>query len=52
MEIRIDLAILRVLRADITMLEVDAIVNAANAHLWMGGGGGGAPRALAPPTPS
>jgi O-acetyl-ADP-ribose deacetylase (regulator of RNase III) len=33
---------LEVAEADITALEVDAIANAANNHLWMGGGVAGA----------
>jgi len=33
---------IEVLEADITALEVDAVVNAANNHLWMGGGVAGA----------
>jgi O-acetyl-ADP-ribose deacetylase (regulator of RNase III) len=33
---------LEVLEGDITALEVDAIANAANNHLWMGGGVAGA----------
>jgi O-acetyl-ADP-ribose deacetylase (regulator of RNase III) len=33
---------LEVVDGDITMLEVDAIANAANNHLWMGGGVAGA----------
>src|SRR5687767_426537 len=32
----------RVVQADITTLAVDAIVNAANSQLWMGGGVAGA----------
>jgi len=42
MEIRIDTTTVRVVQADITTLAVDAIVNAANSHLWMGGGVAGA----------
>ena len=33
---------LEVVEGDITQLEVDAIANAANDHLWMGGGVAGA----------
>lgn len=33
---------LRVVQADIAMLDVDAVVNAANDHLWMGAGVAGA----------
>ncbi len=35
-------AVISVVHADITQLAVDAIVNAANSELWMGGGVAGA----------
>ena len=33
-----------IVRGDITEAEVDAVVNAANAELWMGAGVAGAPK--------
>ena len=33
---------IRIVRADIASLDVDAVVNAANDHLWMGAGVAGA----------
>jgi len=42
MEIRLDQTTIKVLQDDITTLDVDAIVNAANTELWMGGGVAGA----------
>ena len=41
-EHRIRRARIRVVKGDITSLPCDAIVNAANDHLWMGGGVAGA----------
>jgi len=35
-------ATIRLLQGDITEVEADAIVNAANTHLWMGAGVAGA----------
>ncbi|MGH2628515.1 MAG: macro domain-containing protein [Anaerolineales bacterium] len=42
MERRVGDTTVRVVQADITTLDVDAIVNAANTELWMGGGVAGA----------
>jgi len=42
MEVKIGRAGVEVVKGDITDLEVDAIVNAANDHLWMGSGVAGA----------
>lgn len=42
MERTIGQTVVRVVRGDITAAAVEAIVNAANDHLWMGGGVAGA----------
>ena len=36
------MSVVRIVESDITALDVDAIVNAANDHLWMGAGVAGA----------
>ncbi len=36
------MAVIRIVQQDLATLDVDAVVNAANDHLWMGGGVAGA----------
>lgn len=42
MQIRINKSMIEIQQGDITALDVDAVVNAANDHLWMGAGVAGA----------
>ena len=42
MEVQVGGVLFQVVQGDITTVETDAVVNAANNHFWMGGGVAGA----------